>query len=110
MFEWEIQIWPKVFAKKSNDAMYQDEDPGRGLLSLQNILPKLFVVISSDLNRRIWFFLILDISTGFPYVSDAVLTFCQSANKYLHFLQYWDHFDHKVHSIYEQFDNIAYCV
>ena len=43
MFEWEIQIWPKVFAKKSNDAMYQDEDPGRGLLSLQNILPKLTI-------------------------------------------------------------------
>ena len=26
MFEWEIQIWSKVFAKKSNNAMYQDEN------------------------------------------------------------------------------------
>ena len=36
MFEREIQIWPKVSVKESNHAMYQDQNPYKGLLSLQN--------------------------------------------------------------------------
>ena len=31
IFEREIQIWPKVLVKKSNHAMYQDENPHRCL-------------------------------------------------------------------------------
>ena len=67
----------KSLGKKRNHAMYQDENPHRGLLypCKINKTNHFSPILVHYLNTQTWFFLIIEIYMGFPYIPEAVFSF-----------------------------------
>ena len=100
----------KSLSEKINLAMYQDENPHRGLPSLQNYQNWQFFLNFSDLNTRNWFFLIIQISMGFPYITDVVFSVLPTCYQTSSFFIHWGHSRYKVPLIIGQFASVACCV
>ena len=90
--------------------MYQNENPHRGLPSLQNYQNWQFFLNFSDLNTRNWFFLIIQISMGFPYITDVVFSVLPTCYQTSSFFTHWGHSHYKVPLIIGQFASVACCV
>ena len=74
MFEREIQIWPEVAVKKVTMQCVKMKLHTAAYYPYKINRTNHFPPILSDLNTRNWFFLIIGISIGFPFIPDIIFS------------------------------------
>ena len=113
MFEWQIRILPEVSVKKvvmQCTKMKTHTETCKIIAKSPELTISFFQF--SRLNTRNGIFLIIEISMGFPYISDTVFkVFCQSSNKRLHFSRIGVTLEnHKGQLICVELDDVTCCV